>query len=60
MKAGDAMSAVYAYTRVSTETQAEKGGGLEVQRQQIDKYAADNGITITQYFTDAGDRKSVV
>lgn len=48
------MNAVYAYTRVSTETQAEKGGGLEVQRQQIDKYAADNGITITQYFTDAG------
>jgi len=48
------MSAVYAYTRVSTETQAEKGGGLETQRQQIEKYAKDNGLTIAQYFTDAG------
>ena len=28
----------YAYYRVSTETQAEKGGGLETQRQNIEKY----------------------
>lgn len=44
----------YAYMRVSTETQAEKGGGLEVQRQQIAKYASDNHIEIAQWFTDAG------
>lgn len=44
----------YAYTRVSTETQAEHGGGLEVQRQNIEKYAADNGIELAHLFTDAG------
>ena len=46
--------AYYGYTRVSTETQAEKGGGLEVQRQAIEKYAADNGITVERIFSDAG------
>ncbi len=46
--------AYYGYIRVSTETQAEKGGGLEVQRQAIEKYASDNGITIEQIFCDAG------
>lgn len=45
---------VYAYMRVSTETQADKGYGLDVQRAEIDKYAKDNGITISDYFTDAG------
>lgn len=44
----------YAYIRVSTETQAEKGNGLDVQKAAIDKYAAENGITIAEYFTDAG------
>lgn len=48
------MCKYFAYTRVSTETQAEKGGGLEVQRQHIEKYAEDNGLTITQFYTDAG------
>ena len=45
---------IYAYMRVSTETQAEKGYGLDAQRAEIDKYAHDNGLTITDYFTDAG------
>jgi len=45
---------IYAYMRVSTETQAEKGYGLDAQRAEIDKYANANGITITEYFTDAG------
>lgn len=44
----------YAYYRVSTETQAEKGGGLETQRQNVHKYCADNGIEIAREFTDAG------
>jgi len=44
----------YGYIRVSTETQAEKGGGLDVQRSAIEKYARDNGIEITRLFCDAG------
>ena len=44
----------YGYIRVSTETQAEKGGGLDVQRSAIEKYAADHGITIQKIFCDAG------
>ena len=46
--------AYYGYIRVSTETQAEKGGGLEVQRQAIEKYAADNNIVVVEIFSDAG------
>lgn len=44
----------YSYCRVSTETQAEKGGGLETQRQNIEKYCSAHGITIAQEFIDAG------
>ena len=44
----------YAYYRVSTETQAEKGGGLETQRQNIEKYCITHGITLAGEFTDAG------
>lgn len=44
----------YGYIRVSTETQAEKGGGLDVQRTAIEKYAKDNGIEIARIFCDAG------
>ena len=44
----------YVYMRVSTETQAEKGYGLEAQRVEIDKFAASNGLDIDGYFTDAG------
>ena len=44
----------YGYIRVSTETQAEKGGGLDVQRGAIEKYAHDNGIEISRLFCDAG------
>ena len=48
------MCKYYGYTRVSTETQSEKGFGLEAQREAIRKYAAANGITITAIFEDAG------
>lgn len=44
----------YAYTRVSTETQAEKGYGLDAQREAIEKYAAREGIEIAAFYTDAG------
>ena len=44
----------YGYIRVSTETQAEKGGGLDVQRTAIEKYAKDNGIVLERIFCDAG------
>ena len=46
--------AVYAYMRVSTETQADKGYGLDAQRTEIEKYASANGLSLTEYFTDAG------
>jgi len=48
------MSKVYGYIRVSTETQAEKGGGLDVQRASLEKYAKDNGLEIERIFEDAG------
>lgn len=44
----------YAYYRVSTETQAEKGGGLETQRQNIAKYCYEHGIELAGEYTDAG------
>lgn len=48
------MSKVYAYCRVSTETQAEKGYGLAAQETEIRKYAAAQGIEITRLFRDEG------
>jgi len=48
------MSKVYGYIRVSTETQAEKGGGLDVQRASLEKYAKDNGLVLERIFEDAG------
>ena len=44
----------YGYMRVSTETQAQKGGGLDVQEKAIRKYAEERGITVSEFFTDAG------
>lgn len=48
------MCKYYTYKRVSTETQAEHGGGLETQRQNIEKYCKDHGITVDADFVDAG------
>ena len=48
------MSKHYGYERVSTETQSEKGYGLDAQDKEIKKYAAANGIHIEQIFVDAG------
>ena len=42
----------YGYVRVSTETQAEKGYGLEAQENGIKAYASKNGITLSCIFRD--------
>lgn len=44
----------YGYVRVSTETQAEKGYGLDAQRTEIEKYAAGQGLQLAEIFADAG------
>lgn len=51
---GEVKKMIYAYYRVSTETQAEHGGGLETQRQNVERYCVDHGLTIDDEFTDAG------
>ena len=43
----------YGYVRVSTETQAEKGYGLEAQENGIKAYATKNGFVIADIFRDA-------
>ena len=48
------MPKTYGYARVSTETQSERGYGLDAQQASIKKYAAANGIHIEQIFVDAG------
>lgn len=48
------MCKYYGYIRVSTGTQAEKGYGLDAQKQAIEKYALANGITLTNIYKDAG------
>lgn len=48
------MCKFYGYCRVSTETQAEKGYGLEAQEKEIRKYATAHGLELEAVFTDAG------
>jgi DNA invertase Pin-like site-specific DNA recombinase len=43
-----------AYLRVSTDTQAEHGHGLDVQRQAIRKWARTHGHQIVSWHTDEG------
>lgn len=45
---------VFAYMRVSTETQVEKGYGLDVQKEEILKYAKEHDIAIEEWYIDAG------
>lgn len=42
------------YLRVSTADQADNGYGLDVQRQAIETYCADHGVTLTAIYSDAG------
>lgn len=48
------MPKTYGYARVSTETQSEKGYGLDAQQSEIKKHAAKDGLTIEKIFIDAG------
>lgn len=43
----------YAYRRVSTQTQTEKYG-LDIQKDEIEKYAHENGIEIAEWYGDDG------
>lgn len=43
-----------AYLRVSTEEQADSGGGLDGQRAAIEAYAATRGWTVTAWYVDEG------
>jgi DNA invertase Pin-like site-specific DNA recombinase len=45
---------VVAYLRVSTDRQAEKGLGLDVQRRAIAAWAREHGYKIMGWYTDAG------
>lgn len=47
------MSKVYAYFRVSTQTQADQNG-TEMQRDVVEKYCAENKIEIDSFFSDEG------
>ncbi len=47
-------TSVYGYVRVSTETQSEKGYGLDTQRAAIEKYCRDNALELIEIFEDRG------
>ena len=46
------MKPLIAYLRVSKERQGRSGLGLEAQRNQIERYAADNNYQITEEFVE--------
>jgi len=46
--------AVYGYIRVSTDTQSEKGYGLDAQRAAIEQYCKDNNFQLLKIFEDRG------
>lgn len=48
------MNRVYGYIRVSTETQADKGYGIDTQRSAIIDYCKNNSIELVRIFADEG------
>ena len=46
--------AVYGYIRVRTDTQGEKGYGLDTQKAAIEKHCLENGLELVQIFEDKG------
>ena len=46
------MIPVYAYIRVSTVKQGEKGSSLAEQRHAIEEYAKRNNLTISEWFEE--------
>ena len=46
------MGAVFAYTRVSTVRQGEKGVSLSEQKESITRYGERNGLEITRWFEE--------
>lgn len=49
------MQTAVAYLRVSTENQAQEDRfGLDVQREDIDRYAKENNIIINEYYIEKG------
>lgn len=51
--------AIYAYYRVSTQTQAEQNG-IEMQKNVVRKYCSENGIEIFGEFQDLGVSGTVI
>ena len=49
-----AHSTAIAYLRVSSQSQADSGLGLDAQRKDVEAYAKANGLHIAAVFTDAG------
>lgn len=45
---------VYGYIRVSTETQADKGYGLDIQEAAIKEYCQSHNLNLVKVFVDAG------
>ena len=45
------------YLRVSTEAQGKSGLGLEAQRAQIQRFSAEHGFSVTDWFTDVQSGK---
>lgn len=50
---------IYAYYRVSTQTQAEQNG-IEMQKNVVRKYCSENGIEISGEFQDLGVSGTVI
>lgn len=48
------MAQAVGYLRVSTDSQADSGAGLEAQRHSIEAYAARHGLEVRSWHCDAG------